>query len=184
MLKRNFRKIKNLPAMLRITMQAGNQGFVILFAVTLSAILLSIALGVANIALKEIKFGTSAKDTNDAFFAADTGAECALNNDKPSSNHFPVGGPASQITCAGSTISPTYSATDPNNSNAVLYNFVVANIGGNSVSCANVNVSKDAISRSPSVITVVTSKGYNIMDNGSCLSSNPNRIERELIVSY
>ena len=43
-----------------------NRGFVILFAVTLSSILLAIALGVANIALKEIRFGTSAKDTNEA----------------------------------------------------------------------------------------------------------------------
>lgn len=161
-----------------------NKGFVILFAVTLSAILLSIALGVANIALKEIKFGTSAKDTNDAFFAADTGAECALNNDKPSSNHFPLTGPASQITCANVAITPVFSATDPNNSNAVLYNFVVPSIGGSSVSCANVSVSKDPVTRSPSVITTVTSRGYNIMDNASCLSSSPNRIERELIVSY
>src|ERR1035437_8041543 len=59
-----------------------NRGFVILFAVTLAALLLSIALGVANIALKEIKFGTSARDTNDAFFAADSGIEQALFNDK------------------------------------------------------------------------------------------------------
>ena len=50
-----------------------NKGFVLIFAVTLAAILLSIALGISQIALKEIKFGTSAKDTNDAFFAADTG---------------------------------------------------------------------------------------------------------------
>jgi len=63
------------------------RGFVLLFAVTLTAIILSIALGVANITLKEIKFGTSAKDTNEAFFAADTGAEYALFKDK-----FP-GGP-------------------------------------------------------------------------------------------
>ena len=57
-------------------------GFVLLFAVTISAILLTIALGVANIALKEVKFGTSARDTNDAFFAADTGIEYTLFKDK------------------------------------------------------------------------------------------------------
>ena len=54
------------------------KGFVILFAVTLSAILLSIALGVSNIAFNEAKFSTSVKNTNDAFFAADVGAEQAL----------------------------------------------------------------------------------------------------------
>jgi hypothetical protein len=62
--------------------KSSGSGFVILYAVTLSAILLSIALGVAQIALKEIKFSASAKDTNEAFFAADTGAEQALFNDK------------------------------------------------------------------------------------------------------
>ncbi|KKR62535.1 MAG: hypothetical protein UU01_C0006G0036 [Parcubacteria group bacterium GW2011_GWA2_40_37] len=34
-------------------------GFVILFAVTLSALLLSIAIGVTNIAFKELRFGTN-----------------------------------------------------------------------------------------------------------------------------
>ena len=57
-------------------------GFVILFAVTLSAILLSIAVGVTNIAFKELKFGTNARDANDAFFAADTGMEKILFQDK------------------------------------------------------------------------------------------------------
>ncbi|MFH1365869.1 MAG: hypothetical protein ABIG99_00525 [Patescibacteria group bacterium] len=59
-----------------------NKGFVILFAVTISAILLSITLGVSNIAFREIKFSTNARYTNDAFFAADTGAEHALFNEK------------------------------------------------------------------------------------------------------
>jgi Tfp pilus assembly protein PilV len=68
-----------------------NKGFVILFAVTISSILLTIALGVANIALKEIKFGTNARDTNEAFFAADTGTELALFNDKSTSSSYASG---------------------------------------------------------------------------------------------
>ena len=69
-------------------------GFVILFAVTLSALLLSIAIGVTNIAFKELRFGTNARDTNDAFFAADTGIERALFDDKTggaSSGPFDIG---------------------------------------------------------------------------------------------
>lgn len=65
-------------------------GFVILFAVTVSAILLAVALGVANIAFREVKFGTSAKDTNDAFFAADTGIEYVLFHDK-TVDEYPLG---------------------------------------------------------------------------------------------
>ncbi len=75
------------------------KGFVMLFAVTLSALVLAIALGITNIALKEVKFGTSAKDTNDAFFAADSGLELVLYNvdveaDYPSDVNTPVFVPA------------------------------------------------------------------------------------------
>ena len=41
-----------------------DSGFVILFAVTLAALLLSIALGVGTIAEKEVRFRTSAAATN------------------------------------------------------------------------------------------------------------------------
>ncbi len=59
-----------------------NKGFVLLFAVTIASILLAIALGVANISYNEVRFGTSARGTNDAFFAADAGIENALFLDK------------------------------------------------------------------------------------------------------
>src|SRR3989344_9100858 len=83
-------------------------GFVILFAVTLSSILLSVALGVANVALREVGFSTSARDSSDAFLAADTGAECALFYDKLSSSSFPIEGPAVAISCASYEIMPTF----------------------------------------------------------------------------
>lgn len=74
------------PARSRYSVSGGHsfcrRGFVILFAVTLSALLLAIALGISNIALKEVKFSTNAKDTNNAFFAADHGLEYALFQDK------------------------------------------------------------------------------------------------------
>src|SRR3989338_9118014 len=70
-------KINNSACPNRYAKRCG-RGFVILFAVTISSILLAIALGVANIALKEIRFGTNARDTNNAFFAADTAIEYAL----------------------------------------------------------------------------------------------------------
>jgi len=50
------------------------KGFVVLFAVMLSSIILAITIGIANISIREIKFSTGAKDTNNAFFAADAGA--------------------------------------------------------------------------------------------------------------
>ncbi len=136
-----------------------SSGFVILFAVTLSAILLAIALGVASIALKEVQFGTSARDTNDAFFAADTGIENILFQDKTTPFVPP----------AGST---------------QTWNFTFTGLGSTGLSCAYVSITKDnTATYAPSTGTSVIAKGYNI-GNASCDSSNPNRVEREILVSY
>jgi hypothetical protein len=147
-----------------------NRAFVILFAVTLSAILLSIALGVANIALKEIKFGTSAKDTNEAFFAADSGAECAVFNDKSTGNSFTSGG-LGNIQCLGSTVRLTGAYP--------VWSFILSGLGSQAQGCAKVTVDKSK------ALVVVVSKGYN---NGgdvpeSCTQGS-NSIERQIELKY
>jgi len=160
------------------------RGFVILFAVTLSAILLAIALGVANIALKEVKFTTNARNTNNAFFAADTGAECALFNDKLVGSSFPIEGPASSITCASTTIPVSFSGTIDSSGNPTTgtYNFSINSLGSLGASCAKINVFKDK--RQSPMLVVITSKGYDTGGGvpGSC---NPpsNSVERELKIS-
>ncbi|MFA6177304.1 MAG: hypothetical protein WC694_00175 [Candidatus Paceibacterota bacterium] len=137
MTKKLYKKIKN------------SRGFVILFAVTLSAIFLSIALGVSNITFREIRFSTSAKDTNNAFFAADSGVEQALLNEK------------SGTPCA----------------DGLLCEYIFLGFGNNNQSCAIVTVDKIGST------VVVVSKGYNIGDS-SCNSTNPNRVERQVEISY
>lgn len=136
-----------------------NSGFVILFAVTISSILLAIALGVSNIALKEIKFGTSAIDTNDAFFAADTGIELVLLNDKNVEYPTPAPGTVQN------------------------WNETIDGLGSSGVSCAKISIYKDNTNTSIPVITRIVSKGYNIGDQ-YCESTNTDRIERVLEASY
>jgi hypothetical protein len=148
--------------MIKIALQKikkGDRGFVILFAVTLSSILLAIALGVANVAFKELKFSTSARDTNNAFFAADTGTEYALFNDKPPS----------------SLCTPTPGGT-------CNVSFVISGLGSAGLSCAKVDVIKDN-TNPPFTRTNITSRGYNIGD-AMCASSNPDRVEREIVTNY
>lgn len=61
------------------THTAKNQkGFVILFTVLIASIVLAIALGIASISFREVLLSSTARDGEYAFFAADTGAECAL----------------------------------------------------------------------------------------------------------
>jgi hypothetical protein len=139
------------------------RGFTLLFAVTVSAILLAIALGVADIAFKEVKFGTNARDTNEAFFAADSGVEYVLFQDKPGSTPY--------------VLSP------PNSMN--MWGITLTGLGSTGKSCAIVSITKDGQTSPPDVFTTIISRGYNTGgDDPSCASSNPDRIERELRVSY
>ncbi len=147
-------------------------GFVILFAVTISAILLAIALGIANIALKEVRFSTNSRGTNDAFFAADTGIECALFNDTSGINAFRQSNGPDFIECNDMTIDLTTGSPS--------WNFVVTQLG-NGQSCAKVNLTKTF---SPNTTTII-SKGYN---NGGSISEvcdpGSNSIERQLEITY
>ncbi|MBP6883993.1 MAG: hypothetical protein KBC06_02060 [Candidatus Pacebacteria bacterium] len=153
-----------------------NKGFVILFAVTISAILMAISLGVSNISLKQLNFSTSARNANDAFFASDTGAECALYYDRSTILRFNYPNNGSSMSCAGATILDLAMSGD---STAWAYTFTLTNLGSSTQGCAKVSVSKNSTTGA----TVVDSKGYNIGDS-TCASSNPNRTEREVIVSY
>ncbi len=118
--QKNILKIKN----------STNQGFVIIFAVTISAIILAVALGVTKVAYQEIKFGTEARETNNAFLAADTGVECALYSDKQPNSLFSVAGPAAYLPCA--SVTPTYVSTNKTGT----YTFNVTGLGSSSNSCA------------------------------------------------
>ena len=128
--------------MLKIKLK-NQEGFVLLFAVVLASILLSITLGISNIALKELKFSTSARETNDAFFAADSGIECALMSDKiPAPNRFnsPPPHASTTISCNGNgTIPASYTGS----ATTGTYTFILTGLGSNNSSCARVTIDKD-----------------------------------------
>ncbi len=165
-MKKIFKKKKAYPK------YKTRRGFVILFAVTISSIILSIALGVTNIIYNELQFSTSARATNDSLFAADMGAECALFYDRSNAADNAFTGDASMF-CAGAPI--TLSGADP------LWSFIITDLGSSGESCAIVTVLKSFVD--PYTFTTITSKGYNIGDV-LCESSSSNRIEREIKVSY
>lgn len=161
-----------------------NRGFVILFAVMISSIILTIALGVANIALKEIKFSTSGKDTNNAFYAAEAGYECALYYDRIK-KIFRVGYILDgSEKCAGGGIIPDNSS-DPK---IWILDISFDPFLSSGTPCAHIEIDKTNTS---GYKTVIISKGYN---NGTsdeysatglplCKSTN-NSIERRLEARY
>jgi len=54
------------------------KGFVLLFTILVSSIVLLIALGISGISYREIILSSESRDGGIAFFAADSGIECAL----------------------------------------------------------------------------------------------------------
>ena len=167
MQKEKIQKNKACPSKLE-----HSGGFVILFAVMLSSIILAITIGVLNISYKEIKFSTSAKDTNDAFFAADVGAECALFYDKAGGNVFIENSTETGVFCNGDTSFMEI--------NYPIWKFTVSKLGNEEQGCVVVTVDKS----SPSA-TKIISKGYN--DGGSIpnsCTSGENTVERQLELTY
>lgn len=60
---------------------ANNRGAVLLIAVVVSSLVLVIGIGILNITTKEIMFSSLNKHSRAAFFAADSGIECAMHWD-------------------------------------------------------------------------------------------------------
>lgn len=54
------------------------KGYTLLFAMLISSLVLSIGIAVFNISLKEFRLSAAGRESQFAFYAADTGAECAL----------------------------------------------------------------------------------------------------------
>ena len=150
-------------------------GFVLLFAVMLSAIILAITLGVSSTLLKETNFSISNKDAGNAFFAADTGAECALYFDRVKdffnlNNSIP-----SEIKCDGAPRSII--SLSINN-----FEFFVNSLGSSRNACAIVSIEKTD-NGGGTFSTKIVSKGYNL-GGDNCKKISVNQVERELDLNY
>lgn len=141
-------------------------GFVALFTVLIAAVVLAMAVGIANISLKQIVLSGSATDANKSFYAADSGVECALFNDLKI-NSFANG--ATEVDCGG-ILQPVV-VTIPN-----LFTFEIEFNDGLVTSCAKVSVDKtDAFGG-----VRVVSRGT----NNACAVSTSRTVERVIEVTY
>ena len=144
------------------------KGFVLLFSVLVSSLLLSIGLAIFNITIKELVLVGSARESQFAIYAADTGADCALYWDIKQ-------GPISEVTpmaiqCHGQSM--TVGGTGLGVPSIFSFNLPPES------SCVVVAVTK-SLNPSGSTRTVIESRGYN-----TCDVNNPRRIERAIILRY
>jgi hypothetical protein len=168
-----------------------NRGFAILFSMLVSAIVLSIGLGIFSITYKELLLSSSDRESQVAFYAADTGAECALYWDiqHPDTTYSVFG----LVLASGTTTSPdstrpilcgnqdvrTNGYWNPGGATAPIETtFRIEHIGGTDA-CADVTVIKDYNVAEGKQTTRIDSRGFN-----TCDPNASRRAERGLRVQY
>ena len=170
------------------------RGYTLLFSVIVSVLILSVAAFILSISRKQFILSSAARDSTYAFYAADSGMECAVEN----RTNYPdllsttsiyaaaTGGPAITISCGG-TGGVVWSATpitSPGASrNAATTTWEMSIAGSNT--CAVVAASYVTANRdgTGSVTYSIESRGYNIGWDPSVLKCNgygSRRVERAL----
>ena len=167
------------------------EGFTLLFALLVSAILLSVGLSIADITLQQFELSASGRNSQYAFYAADSGAECALYWDR----HGAVTGtsafatsslstPVSPITCNASTMYPTIDSNHDTQATiretTIFYIDYPAINSNDTETCSMVKVIKNADGT-----TIIDSTGYNSkLVNGACDLTNPSTVERGIEINF
>jgi hypothetical protein len=181
------------------------KGFVILFAILVAAIVLAIAIGISNVAYKEILLSASARESHYSFFSADTGAECALYYDLKLdlfAADANTAGPVNNINCDGLAGYDVFPSVGSNNE--VVYDFLNPNLTNNSSFeidstppggvttklCNHSIVTKHVPVPDPNdpantlLETRIDSYGYNIPCSDLSTAVNRRLVERHVYVHY
>lgn len=158
-----------------------NKGIALLFTIMLSSILLVIALSIVDIATKESIFTTSARNTNNAFFSADTGIECALYQDQKA-NIFNKDAEDVNFDCLNNnTVNIQYILS----SNIKTWTFDLINMGSSGNSCAKVEIEKTLNDQLNAFTNAkITARGYSSGSGVNECSPNDYSTERELQAIY
>jgi hypothetical protein len=156
-----------------------NKGYTLLFAVLVSSIVLSVGISILTISKKEFQLAASARDSTSAFYAADSGLECAVyyNDRGEFSTSTPID--LNDISCGGYT-PIVFSEQGDSEDSTIIHTQL-----GDSGSCAIVSIDKyyvNGISQ-----TRIISRGYNTgwKSGDGCVDlSSPRRVERALRFTY
>jgi len=159
-------------------------GFTLLFAVLVASLLTSVGLAMTSIAQKQLVLSSVGRDSQYAFYAADTGAECALYWDfkydafSTSTTYALTATPPPK--CSGQLLQDFPSSGGERNPDSVT------GLGGASETtfwfeankrCVYVTVTKSTVVPH----TKVVSLGYNTACNDP---ANPRRLERAVSTSF
>ena len=153
------------------------RGFTLLVALIFTSVILSVGLALTDIAYKQIILASTARQSEYAFYNADSALECALEQDQKLDTFDYTSGPTQgSFMCVGANV--TYTNPLPSGGlNIRIASFDVPCSTGSGDPSANVKVFKDE-TRNPAK-TVIYANGFN-----DCNASNPQRVERGLQSHY
>ncbi len=153
-----------------ITNFKSRRGFTLLIAVVFTAVVLSVALALADIAYRQVILASTARQSQYAFYAADSALECALYWDQRGDRFdYTTEGSSGSFACQGQTVNFTASSA----------------LGGSrtttfSIPCATSgSQSSVVVYKKSNGATIIDASGFN-----SCNPADPNRVERGLKASY
>lgn len=155
------------------------QGFTLFISIVITASLLLVSTGIITLAVKEAFLTSAARESQHAFYAADTGIECAIywdikNPDPSGLSAFDTAG-QTNINCNADSLNTQGSATNPTpqavGGPSGVSTFTITFLPD--TYCAVVTVTK-ALG-----LTTIESLGYN-----TCDPTNPRRVERAVRVRY
>lgn len=178
-------------------------GFVILYAVLLTSVVLGIGILLLSIIAKQIQLSSLEKSSQAAYYAADAGRQCALLWDQNDGAHDAFGHFSEGVTgekqynssvseatptCFGGPIT-TFTQTEnvlgdggTFGTSSFKFNSTVNN-AGNPKTCVQVVVSKSI--NNGLAMTTITSNGYNqaSCDGSSLAKTNLRRVQRTIVIT-
>lgn len=186
--------------MIQKKLQSHKKGFVILFSMLISALILLIASGVFKLVQKEVVLSSYARESQSAFYAADGALECALFWDisdwsvDAGGTPFitsPVGYQEDNIRCNGVVIGTTHlfgSGGTADYQVPYVFRYPAFNAEENS-SCAYVLVEKRLFGGTGLEVRI-TAVGFNVCVQGTSGNidtpdfNDPRLLEQRISISY
>lgn len=153
----------------KINFNTSNRGFTLLLAALISSIVVALGVSIFRLAQKEIILSSIGRDSQFAFYAADSGSECALYWDLRHAWFTPTI-PATGATCDGETLSAS-------GRSAILPYTVSFQYEPNDL-CAQVSVTKSAAHPR----TLIHADGYSV--GCASITTSPRALQRSIEIRY
>ncbi len=159
----------------------GQKGYTLLFAIIVSAIVLSIAAFIASISRKQMILASVARDSTMAIYAADSGIECVA---QAFQNKF------AYFSCNGQNLGIAFDVNVNKNDvpdmhfhDSVKQTPPIPIFFGSTCALVTITIGRDDSSPfNPK--SIVESRGYNMSDGSSCPLAGPRTTERAIRLTY